>query len=261
MTIRVVRANPIIAKNMPRTPKKQQPEHCIRCIVFADVSGFGRLDGEQQMRLFAEHILRPISRLLHDPGSQHVTSTILGDCVCAIFESVRAGAKFALALRDLFRQDFISIGMSHNISIRCAMHLGEVCCFRGIFKNSSPCVLSDEITVVARVEPVVTPGEVWATEAAAADHDLRNDASIKIDSLGDTALAKSHGVEKLYRIRRAADDPVPRATLEQPGDLGNAIEMSQLFALYTDLVGRADPELREKLTEFYHLAIQMLRDR
>jgi class 3 adenylate cyclase len=66
-----------------------------------------------------------------------------------------------------------------------------------------PNFCGSHVSRTARIEPVVTPGEIFATEVVAAYLALQAPREYRCDYLGVLPLAKGFGAAPLYRLRRA----------------------------------------------------------
>lgn len=182
-------------------PRASRLGRVIVWIVFADVRGFSTLP-EQHSPQFAERFLGEARDAMRARGTDAHTSQSAGDGVYVTFGSARAAASFAIDLRDrVKRVDWTQFGMSADTSVRVAAHGGPA--------YPITCPLTDRpnycgshIIRTARVEPVVTPGEVFVTDSMAAYLALEAEDAFECDYLGVLPLAKGAGSSALYRLRR-----------------------------------------------------------
>ena len=195
-------AAPRVAPAAPRAvPRASRLGRVIVWIVFADVRGFSTLP-EQHSPRFAERFLGEARDALRDCGDQVHTTQTAGDGVYATFGSARAAASFAIDLRDrVQRVDWTQFGMSPDTTVRVAAHCGPaypIMCP----VTDRPNYCGTHIIRTARVEPVVTPGEVFVTDSMAAYLALEAADAFECDYLGVLPLAKGSGSSALYRLRR-----------------------------------------------------------
>lgn len=182
-------------------PRASRLGRVIVWIVFADVRGFSSLP-EQHSPRFAERFLGEAREAMRACGTEAHTSQSAGDGVYVTFGSARAAASFAIDLRDrVKRVDWTQFGMPPDTTVRVAAHCGPA--------YPIMCPLTDRpnycgthIIRTARVEPVVTPGEVFVTDSMAAYLALEAADAFECDYLGVLPLAKGAGSSALYRLRR-----------------------------------------------------------
>lgn len=236
-------------------------QRAMRCIMFADVSGFSKLTGESQIIIFWREVVKPIRAELDQFQDHIIEFNTWGDGLFVVFDTADAGCRFALKIRDLFRADFSSRGLSEDVNVRCALHLGEVIELKQALPGGSPFLLGDEITLAARIEPMVPPGEVWVTEAVASNRTVCGDKEVAFDELGLAELAKGYGTIKVFGLRRPNDaQSSPVLKRESNDRVSNGEIMATLGALYSDLVNRVEcPDVQDRLAKFYSTAIELIR--
>lgn len=59
------------------------------------------------------------------------------------------------------------------------------------------------VSQAARIEPITPPGHVYASQAFAALAAAEGVREFRCDYVGQTPLAKDHGIRPLYHVRRA----------------------------------------------------------
>ena len=164
-------------------PRASRLGRVIVWIVFADVRGFSTLP-EQHSPQFAERFLGEARDALRACGDQVHTTQTAGDGVYATFGSAHAAASFAIDLRDRVRRvDWTQFGMSPDTTVRVAVHCGPA--YRIMCPvTDRPNYCGTHIIRTARVEPVVTPGEVFVTDSMAAYLALEAAEAFECDYLG-----------------------------------------------------------------------------
>jgi len=231
----------------------------LRCVLFADVSGFSKLVGEVQMRLFCEHVIRPLGFRISESHEHIIDFNTWGDGLFIVFDTPISACRFGLQLRDHFRTDFRSLGLSVDVNIRCAIHAGELCVIKGAMANGEPYVLGDEITLAARIEPIVRPGEVWVTQAVSSNRGVQECQDFVLDDLGEVSLAKGYGDIHLFGLRRPQDLPITKGPNQNATkELSSSLVFAKLSTMYSDLIQRIDsPDLQKSLAEFYSTALEL----
>jgi class 3 adenylate cyclase len=171
-------------------------------IVFCDVRGYSRVTEEYSPR-FQERFLGEARAVIDTLGEQFLTAQTAGDGIYATFASVPAAAEFSLELRDrVGRIDWTRFGMPADTHVRMAAHCGPAFPIDDPVTRQ-PNFCGSHVSRTARIEPVVTPGEIFATEVVAAYLALQAPRDYRCDYLGVLPLAKGFGAAPLYRLRRA----------------------------------------------------------
>jgi len=171
-------------------------------IVFCDVRGYSRVTEEYSPR-FQERFLGEARAVIDTLGDQFLTAQTAGDGIYATFASVPALAEFSLQLRDrIGRIDWTRFGMPADTHVRMAAHCGPAFPIDDPVTRQ-PNFCGTHVSRTARIEPVVTPGEIFATDVVAAYLALQAPRDYRCDYLGVLPLAKGFGAAPLYRLRRA----------------------------------------------------------
>jgi class 3 adenylate cyclase len=185
----------------PSTPPPPSTKR-IMGIVFADVVGFGSMT-ETEVHAFARHLLPECIELAKTKKTAYCNTW--GDAIVAYFDSLGDALDYSLALRDIFRNRNWRASAedvySRPLAVRIALHAADV------FVTEADAVpggkiFGTQVSLAARIEPIATPNEVFASEAAVAG--LRRD-DIVSKNLGVVTLPKEHKKEKIFWIRRVGD--------------------------------------------------------
>jgi HEAT repeat protein/class 3 adenylate cyclase len=186
---------------------EKQPNHSfeshLAALLFADVKGYSTLS-EHQLQRFFKLVLPEIARVVQDRDPFYVNSW--GDAVVAAFDDTRPAATSALALRDLFAGFDWSGSELPQLTVRCALHAGHLYTGQDPFSGAGG-IVGTQVVLAARVEPVILPGHVWATDTFVVLLQQHDHPEIAFDDLGERPLAKEWGAKKLYRIRRSNETP------------------------------------------------------
>ncbi len=143
-----------------------------------------------------------------------------GDALHFVFDDVSSAGLFTLDLIDeIAETDWGSLGLAWDarressrevnpLSLRAALHAGPV------FQHFEPIVRQPSytgahVTLAARIEPIVEPGEIFASEAFAALAAVANVPELACDFVGTLPLAKNHALDlRVYRLRRVRALPL-----------------------------------------------------
>jgi class 3 adenylate cyclase/tetratricopeptide (TPR) repeat protein len=172
----------------------------IKSLLFADVRGFSRLSEEFAPAFFTAFLgLVPKTMAALQITALEISSR--GDGLYAVFQEIEEAARFALALSDgVGRLPWSELGLPSDTHIRIALHQGPV--FSAVDPVTSNWAhYGSHVTRAARIEPVVIPGQVFASEAFAASLAARLDSHFTTEFVGSEPLAKEYGTARLYRLR------------------------------------------------------------
>lgn len=185
-------------------PRRAGGGRRIRTMLFADVAGFSRLREEDAPAFFVS-FLGMVAREIRRSDPAPAFFNTWGDGLHLVFDDVRAGADFALRLRDAAQAtDWRKLGLAAGTSVRIALHTGPV------FTAVDPVIrrrsfFGSHVTRAARIEPVTAPGSVYVSEQTAALLAASGTREFACDYLGMLALAKGYGSGRLYRVRRSGE--------------------------------------------------------
>ncbi|MGO9310965.1 MAG: adenylate/guanylate cyclase domain-containing protein [Spirochaetia bacterium] len=173
-------------------------------ILFADMVGYSRLK-EEQMPGYVGGFLTAIAETLDRTRERPVYRNTWGDAVCFVFTDPLRAAECAIAMRDTLRKtDWEKRGLPKDITMRIGLHAGPV------YRVWEP--LLDRVNFfgfhmnqAARIEPITSPGNVYASEAFASLllADRRNTLDCRY--VGEIVLPKKFGSYRIYHIKRKTE--------------------------------------------------------
>ncbi len=197
----------------------------VKSLLFADIVGYSKLN-ESVIPEFVNNFLAKVSHALSESryAPRHVNTW--GDAIYAVFDYARDAGCFALELTRLIhegRDEWLAKGLyweetaadgtvtKHPLDVRVGLHTGPV------FMHYNPVIRQLGFTGVhvsraARIEPVTTPGEVFASEEFAALAETDRLAGTRTDTVparegfvceyaGTMPLAKGYpGRHRIYRV-------------------------------------------------------------
>ncbi len=192
-----------------RTVQSAAPRS-LKSLVFADIRGFSKMP-EQHTPEFAGVFLRTCKRVLDSLDHPAVDANTRGDALFMVFERPRHAAEFAVRLlQALSAVDWPAFGLAPDTSVRIGLHTGPV---YGVFDPvmSKTTFYGTHVNRTARLEPIVQPGHIFATEAFAASLSAEGEGNFHCDYIGAMPLAKRFGEARLYRLhsRAASRHPCP----------------------------------------------------
>jgi class 3 adenylate cyclase len=191
----------------------------VKAVLFADIVGYSRLP-EALIPVFVREFKGRISRLLAESPHAPTAVSTWGDALHFVFDDVSSAGLFTLDLIDeIAHTDWASLGLAWDahpgssreanpLSLRAALHAGPV------FQHFEPIVRQPSytgahVTLAARIEPIVEPGEIFASEAFAALAAVASVPGLACDFVGTLPLAKNHGLDlRVYRLRRVRELPL-----------------------------------------------------
>jgi class 3 adenylate cyclase/tetratricopeptide (TPR) repeat protein len=182
----------------------QEPDLVVRAMLFADVKGFSKLS-EAELFVFGRRFMESLASLLEKGPARHEMVNTWGDGVFVVFRDVVAAGRFALALRDLVKnENWTALGLSQGLGIRIGLHAGPVMEVAEDPVLKHPQYYGCHINRAARIEPITEVGQVYASDSFAALARLKPDTDFSFDYVGSIPLAKSFGKQRLFRVDYAA---------------------------------------------------------
>lgn len=206
--LRTVSDSPIeIGKPTRRKPSGRKQSKVTRetvALLFADLVGFSRLTEEQVPR-FIEGFLGTLAERMAHLSFAPLYKNIWGDALYFVFAEAVDAAECALGIRDMMREtDWAKIGLPADLSMRIGLHAGPV------FRSREPFLKRENffgyhVNQAARIEPITSPGNVYASEQFAALLMGANADSIDCRYVGVIVLPKDFGSYPIYHIKRPYD--------------------------------------------------------
>ncbi|MBW1771315.1 MAG: DUF4071 domain-containing protein [Deltaproteobacteria bacterium] len=202
------RGKPTVALNIPKAGDEvlgyEIPygiERNLRCILFADVKGFSRLE-EGQTPYFMYEFLQILAKKMKDFDPKPEVLNTWGDAIFAIYGNARDMARFAFTLRNMvLKTDWKAKHLPPEMNIRIALHTGPV--FQGMDPVlGRPNSYGAHINRAARIEPVTIPGCIYASEQFAANLIVESSEEYALEYVGVLVLPKDFGHQETYHIRK-----------------------------------------------------------
>jgi FMN phosphatase YigB (HAD superfamily)/class 3 adenylate cyclase len=189
--------------------KKKPPARAIAAVLFADIKGFSSL-GDDEIDGLTMVLLPRMADAIRRYKPACVNTW--GDAVFAVFAEPAAAAQCALDLRDEFRNLGTSRWphTSHDLGIRIALHAATFSQFMNPITQRGD-VIGRNVNLAARIEPIVSANEVWASHAYVTQLHAAGfrPGAFKTERIGELELVKGWGKEDLYRICRSYEMLAP----------------------------------------------------
>jgi class 3 adenylate cyclase/tetratricopeptide (TPR) repeat protein len=195
----------VMATGPPIPAKPAEPGGRVRrrtmVMLFADIENFSRLNDDSYPEFFAvflDHVKTVLDAMVPAP----VFVNTWGDGLYVVFESAVAGAEFALRLVDRAAGlAWTKIRPGVEMAARVGIHAGPV------YQRRDPIidrenVFGSQVVRAARIEPVTTPGCVFASEQFAAALEVEPNHPFVCEYVGIEELAKGYDRCPLYLLRR-----------------------------------------------------------
>lgn len=184
----------------PTRRAKAPDDLVVRAMLFADIKGFSKLT-EAEVFIFGRLFMGALASLLEKGPARHEMVNTWGDGVFVVFRDVVDAGRFALALRDLVRnEDWAARGLGQGLDIRIGLHAGPVLEIPEDPVLKRPQYYGAHVNRAARIEPITEVGQVYASDSFAALARLSPDTGLSFDYVGSVPLAKSFGHQRLFRI-------------------------------------------------------------
>jgi class 3 adenylate cyclase len=170
-------------------------------ILFADLVGYSRLQ-EEQILSYVQGFLGALSHTVGRSPYRPLFKNTWGDAVCLVFADPLEAAESAMDIRDLVRDtDWTRWQLPAELNIRIGLHAGPVYGAREPLQERWN-FFGSHVNQAARIEPITSPGNVYASEPFAAL--LLADPRNRLDCryVGVIVLPKEFGSYPIYHIKR-----------------------------------------------------------
>jgi class 3 adenylate cyclase/tetratricopeptide (TPR) repeat protein len=182
-------------------PSRKEPGRQTVAILFADLVGYSRLR-EEQILSYVQGFLGALADVVRRSPFKPIFRNTWGDAVCFMFADPLEAAECAMDMRDLVRDtDWQERKLPKELNIRIGLHAGPV------YRAREPLLdrvnfFGSHVNQAARIEPITSPGNVYASEPFAAL--LLADPRNRLDCryVGVIVLPKEFGSYPIYHIKR-----------------------------------------------------------
>lgn len=177
----------------------------ILALLFADGVGFSALN-DAEIQRFLPYFLNGVATLIDRDRDAVAARETWGDGLYLAFKSVRDAGLFALDLCQWMNDvDWPAAGVPRQMLVRIALHAGPV------FELQNPVTglvnfTGAHVTRCARIEPMTSPGQVFASQAFAALAAYEHVREFTCRFVKQAAWAKSYGTFPTYLVERRGLD-------------------------------------------------------
>jgi len=187
-------------------PRDTETPRVVRAVLVGDMRGFSKL-ADEQLPAFSAVVMGALARVLDRHGGDVEYRNTWGDALICVLSDTVAAARCALDLQEAM--DGIGLeesGLPAHLALRLSGHVGPVFSVRDPVLGT-PSFMGSHISRTARIEPVTPPGEVYVTEAFAAELELAERDDLGCDYVGHMPAAKDYGRLRMYHlVRRGAHE-------------------------------------------------------
>ncbi len=178
-----------------------QMQRVVKCILFADIVGFSKMN-EEQTPYFMYELLHMISENICKLDKQPEVINTWGDAIFAVYESASDMMNFATVVNQIIlNTDWLLKKLPENTSIRIALHTGPI--YLGVDPiTKKPNAYGSHINRAARMEPVTLPGYIYASEQFAATLIVETGDEYNYNYVGIIDLPKNFGKQEMYSLQR-----------------------------------------------------------
>ena len=203
----------------------------LSAILVADVVGYSRLMGLDEAGTLErlQHARRTkIEPLLAEHGGRIIK--LMGDGAIVEFASVVEAVRCAVLVQQAMAQRNASLDEPHHISLRIAVHLGDV-------MADGDDMYGDGVNVAARLEALAAPGGIVVSETAR-EH-VANKLDVAFEDLGPQMLKNIERPVQVHRVVPARGPAVP----SMPGAAGaEPLKPSIAVLPFLNMSGDAEQE-------------------
>jgi class 3 adenylate cyclase len=173
----------------------------IKALLFSDLVGFSMLKDEQ-IPSYVDNFLHPLAENLKKTRDKPIFKNMWGDALYFVFENLISAAQYALELRDFVKHiDRQKCNLPESLDIRIGLHAGPV------FSAKEPVLnqmnyFGTHVNQAARIEPITSPGNVYASEQFASLLMSNRDNDLECKYVGIIVLPKEFGKYPIYLVKR-----------------------------------------------------------
>jgi len=168
-------------------------------LFFADAVGYSSLSAPETRRYWSKLLPETGAAVLRRHAKDVVFRKTWGDAIHGVFRSATAAARAALeitAATTRLNEDFSA---GRRLEFRMALHYGAADVGMDPIEEAKS-YFGPQLSLAARVVPVVPPGGVFVTEPFAAQLSLEGARDLSCTYVGATELAKAYGRVRLLTL-------------------------------------------------------------
>jgi TolB-like protein/class 3 adenylate cyclase len=184
---------------------QQRTERRLEAILFADVVGYSRLVGQDEVGTLRrlQNVLRSVVRPQVKAHEGRIVS-VKGDAILAEFASAVEAVASAVALQQAMAERNASFASAQRIELRIGVNLGDV-----LINDND--VHGEGVNIAARLEPLAEPGGICIS-ATVHEH-VRGKLAYPFESRGELALKNIANPVVIYSL---GPETIARLPREEP---------------------------------------------
>jgi class 3 adenylate cyclase len=168
-------------------------------LFFADAVGYSTLNAPETRRYWSHLLPEAGAAVLHRHADAVIFRKTWGDAVHAVFSSATAAARAALEMTAATRRLGVELAVGRRLEFRMALHFGAADVGTDPIEEARS-FYGPQLSLAARIVPVVPPGGVFVTEPFAAQLSLEGAQDVACTHVGATQLAKGYGRVRLLAL-------------------------------------------------------------
>lgn len=183
------------------TPSDLGADRSLHSMIFADVTGYGRLT-ESQIITFMQSVQPGLVSAYQGLDVQPDIANSWGDGIFLVYPDTLSAAHAAFALREAFQAiDLTAEGLPRDLSLRVAAHYGPAIAGTDPVTNNAN-VFGTEVVFAARIEPVTQPGSIYVSETFDAALRLTPGHPYRGEPAGTKVLRTGRAAIHLFSLHR-----------------------------------------------------------
>jgi adenylate cyclase len=182
-------------------PVAEGPKRVVRALIFTDYKGYSRLQ-ESDVPVFNREVMGRIAKVLARHEHAVCSRNTWGDALFAVITDPAQAAEIVLEIVEALKEvRIVEPDPGEPEGMRVGLHFGPV------YQERDPVTgiesfYGTEVTLTARIEPTVIPGEIYTTQAFAAMLAITRPDQFVSRYVGRVELAKGYGVAPIYQLER-----------------------------------------------------------
>jgi adenylate cyclase len=189
----------------PEEPPEVGPKRVVRALIFTDYKGYSLLP-ESDVPAFNRDVMGRVAQVLNRHNDAVCSRNTWGDALFAVVKNPAEAADIVLEIVEALKNvRLLKPGLGESEGMRIGLHFGPV------YQEIDPVTgienfYGTEVTLTARIEPTVIPGEIYTTQAFAAMLAVTLPERFVSRYVGRVELAKGYGVLPIYQLERRHGD-------------------------------------------------------
>jgi len=168
-------------------------------LFFADAVGYSTLTAPETRRYWSKLLPETGAAVLRRHADAVIFRKTWGDAVHGVFTSATAAARAALEMTAATTCLDVDLADGRRLEFRMALHYGAADAGMDPIEDARS-FFGPQLSLAARIVPVVPPGGIFVTEPFAAQLSLEGASDLACTYVGATQLAKGYGRVRLLAL-------------------------------------------------------------